>query len=142
MRLRFLLLIPVLLLPACTGFPRGWSEAKRSAPADPVSGAWMGTWRSTANGHTGGLRAVATKLSDNTWNFRYRASWAKILCAGFSLDATVKPEGQGGWTVSGSKNLGKTFGGLFTSTGTIRGPVFNSTYEAKMDRGVMELRRP
>src|SRR5688500_10209529 len=51
MRLRFLLLIPALLLPACTGFPRGWSEAKRSTPTDPVSGAWIGTWRSTVNGH-------------------------------------------------------------------------------------------
>ncbi len=142
MRLRFLLLIPALLLPACTGFPRGWSEAKRSHPADPVSGAWIGTWRSTGNGHTGGLRAVATKLPGDTWNFRYRASWAKILCAGFSLDATVKSDGKGGWLVSGTKDLGPTFGGTFTSVGTIRGDVFNACYDAKMDRGVMELRRP
>ena len=136
------MLLIALLLPACTGFPRGWSEAKRSEPSDPVSGAWIGTWHSTTNGHTGGLRAVATKKSGLTWNLRYRASWAKILCAGFSLDATVKPDGKGGWLVSGTKDLGKTFGGLFTSTGTIRGPVFNSAYEAKMDRGVMQLHRP
>ena len=141
MRFRCLLLIPALFLPACTGFPHGWSEAKRSTPADPVSGAWAGTWRSTGNGHSGGLRAVATKVSGNTWNFRYRASWAKILCAGFSLDVTVRPDGKGGWLVSGSKDLGKTFGGLFTSTGSIRGGSFLATYEAKMDRGVMELSR-
>ena len=142
MRLRFLLLIPALLLPACTGIPRGWSEAKRSTPPDPVSGAWTGTWRSSANGHTGALRAVATKVDRDTWNFRYRASWAKILCAGFSLDVTVKPDGKGGGIVSGSKDLGQTFGGLFTSNGTIKGGHFLANYEAKMDRGVMEMRRP
>ena len=54
----------------------------------------------------------------------------------------MKPDGKGGYLISGSKDLGKTFGGLFTSTGIIRGPVFNATYEAMMDRGVMELRRP
>ena len=136
-----LLLLTALVFPACTGIPRGWSEAKRSTPADPVSGAWIGTWRSTANGHTGGLRAVVTKVNGDTWNFRYRASWAKILCAGFTLDSVVKPDGKGGWIASGSKDLGKAFGGMFTSNGTIRGGHFSATYEAKMDRGVMELDR-
>ncbi len=140
--MRLLLLTLALLLPACTGIPRGWTEAKRSASSDPVAGAWIGTWRSTVNGHNGGLRAVVTKVDGDRWSFRYRASWARILCAGFTLDATVKPDGKGGWIVSGSKDLGKAFGGLFTSTGTIRDGHFPAAYEAKMDRGVMEMRRP
>lgn len=138
---RIALLLPVLLLAGCAGFPAGWSEVKQTAPPDDVSGAWTGTWRSDVNGHSGGLRCVAEKRSPGTWHFRYRASWAKILSAGFSLDAAVKPDGRGGYTVSGTKDLGKAFGGVFTSTGTIRGGKFSARYEAKLDRGAMELRR-
>ena len=121
--------------------PRGWQAAKRSAPADAVSGAWTGTWRSEANGHRGGLRAVATPQGNGVWRFRYRASWAKILCAGFTMDAAVAPGTGGTSTFSGSKNLGAAFGGTFTCHGTIRDGVFHARYEAKLDRGIMELRR-
>ncbi|HEX2747998.1 MAG TPA: hypothetical protein VHM91_08375 [Verrucomicrobiales bacterium] len=136
-----ILLIPALLLPACTGIPAGWSEAKRTGASDPVAGAWIGEWRSEGSGHHGGLRCVVTRQSAGTCHFRYRASWAKILCAGFSLTSSVKPDGKGGYTVTGSKDLGKIFGGVFTCTGTIRDGMFRSRYEAKLDHGTMEMRK-
>jgi hypothetical protein len=141
--LRTLLLIFLALLPAaCTGIPRGWQEAKRSAVTD-VNGAWLGTWRSDVNGHSGGLRAVVTPVpgTSETRLFRFRASWAKILCAGFSFEGTVKAGGPNTWTVTGSKDLGRVFGGTFTCTGTVRADEFKARYDSKMDRGVMELRR-
>jgi hypothetical protein len=136
-----LLFFSALVLSSCTGIPAGWSEAKRSSGTDPVSGAWIGTWRSEKSGHTGGLRCVVTRQDPVTCHFRYRASWAKILCAGFSLNSSVRPDGKGGYTVIGSKDLGKLFGGVFTCKGTIREGVFQSHYEAKLDHGIMEMRK-
>jgi hypothetical protein len=142
MRLRPLLfLLPVIFLSACTGIPRGWSEAKRTPPADALSGAWTGTWRSDINGHHGGLRAVAAPHSPGVWQFRFRASWAKILCAGFTVDTAATRGPDGTWTLSGSKDLGPAFGGLFHCRGTVKDGVFQARYEAKLDRGVMEMRR-
>lgn len=130
-----------LLTVSCTGFPRGWSEARQSMPADPVSGAWVGTWQSDVNGHRGGLRAVAEAKGGGVWHFRYRASWAKVLCGGFAMDATVRPDGKGGQTVRGGQDLGAIFGGVFTCDGTIRDGQFSARYDSKFDRGVMEMRR-
>lgn len=138
--MRLLLLLSALFLSACTGLPRGWSEAKRTPPSHPAGGAWAGTWRSETNGHHGGLRAVAVPQPQPVWPFRFRASWAKILCAGFTVDATVQPDPEG-WVVSGNKDLGRHFGGVFHFRGTIRGGVFEARYESGLDRGVMEMRR-
>lgn len=136
------LLLPSLFLFACTGIPRGWQTAKQHA-AGGVEGAWDGTWRSDINGHRGGLRAVVTPVpgNDAVRHYHFRASWAKILSAGFALDASVKKTGPDTWTVAGSKDLGKLFGGTFTCTGTVRGDDFKARYDSKMDRGVMEMRR-
>src|SRR5689334_22675998 len=114
-----LLFLSALFLSSCTGIPAGWSNAKRTSGTDPVSGAWIGTWRSEKSGHHGGLRCVITRIGPVNCHFRYSASWAKILCAGFSLNSTVRLDGKGGYTVTGSKDLGKVFGGLFTCKGTI-----------------------
>ena len=136
-----LLIFTALITASCTGFPRGWSAAKTATATDAISGAWIGRWHSETNGHSGGLRCVAARRDADAWHFRYRASWAKILCAGFSMDAAVKPDKRGGYAVSGSKDLGKMFGGLFTSSGTIKDGSFHARYESKFDRGTMEMRR-
>jgi len=136
-----LLLLPVLMLASCTGFPRGWQQARRSTPPDAVSGAWIGTWRSDVNGHHGGLRAVASQKADGAWEFRFQASWARVLCAGFDLEPVIQPAPAGGYTFTGSKDLGSAFGGTFTCNGTIRREEFHARYKAKLDHGVMTLRR-
>ncbi|HWB02365.1 MAG TPA: hypothetical protein VG796_05025 [Verrucomicrobiales bacterium] len=138
---RALLLVPFLVLTACTGIPRGWSEAKRSGSKDAVAGAWTGEWHSVKSGHHGGLRCVVTRQGAGAYHFRYRASWAKILCAGFSLHSSVKSDGKGGYTVEGSKDLGKMFGGVFTCNGSIKDGTFHARYEAKLDNGTMDMRK-
>lgn len=130
-------------LPACTGIPRGWSQAKSARPQDAATGAWLGTWRSEVNGHHGGLRAVVEPLpgQPDTLRFRYRASWMRILCAGFTVDCAVTRQRDGSLRVTGVKDLGRAFGGTFEHSGTIREGCLSARYAAAIDRGTMELRR-
>ena len=131
------------MMVSCTGFPRGWATAKSSPPADALSGAWVGTWRSDANGHTGGLRAVVAPVAGqpDTWRFRYRASWKRVLCAGFTVDCRGSRRPDGTWNVTGSRDLGRAFGGVFTHAATVSGDAFEACYDSKLDRGTMSLQR-
>lgn len=138
-----LFIFPAFFACSCTGIPAGWQDAKRAGHGDPVNGAWIGTWRSEATGHTGGLRAVISSVPgrSDVRSFRFRASWAKIFCAGFQLEAGVKRTAPDTWTVTASKDLGRLFGGTFTCNGTIHNDVFSARYDARMDRGIMEMQR-
>ena len=137
-----LILLPLLLLiPACTGWPPGWQRAKRLPTADGLSGAWMGTWRSTPSGHTGKLRCAVFPKSPTTWEYRYRATWAKILCAGFPVTCTASPQPDGSIRLTGSRDLGPLFGGTFTHTGTVTGDQLHATYQSTADHGTLTLQR-
>lgn len=130
-------------LASCTGWPRGWAQAKagRGIPSDGVSGAWLGAWESGRSGHQGKLRCAVFPTKDGRWEYRYRATWAGFLCAGFTVKCEVTPDGPGQWKVRGEKDLGPVFGGVFTHTATVTGDRLSAKYSAKMDQGVMELRR-
>lgn len=129
-------------LSSCTGWPGGWRKARTSATADGLSGAWLGTWESSRNGHHGKLRCAVFPTADGKkWEYRYRATWAGFLCAGFTVRCTAVPEGPGRWKVHGEKDLGAVFGGLFRHEAQVSGNQMRATYSAKVDEGVMELRR-
>lgn len=136
---RYLLLLAASL-PSCSGIPHGWNEAHR-VPGDPLSGAWAGEWVSSVNGHRGGLQCAVEKKSAGTWEFRYRASWAKVLSAGFALEAKAVPQGTGKWLVEGSKDLGPIYGGVFKSVAAVSGDSFSARYESSADKGGMTMRR-
>ena len=127
------------LLSSCAARPRGWRGVQSTA-GDPVSGSWAGEWVSKTNGHRGDLQCVVERKSDETWEFRYRAEWARLFSARFTLDSTVRSSGRDRWLVQSEKNLGPVFGGTFRSSGEVRGDTFSSTYESQMDRGEMILR--
>lgn len=129
------------LLPSCTGWPRGWVAARDSVPADGLSGAWVGTWRSEGTGHHGKLRCVVIPDRKGQWEYRYRATWSGFLCAGFSVRCDAVPDGPDRWRVKGQRNLGPIFGGVFAHEATVLGDDLKATYSAKVDHGVMELRR-
>jgi hypothetical protein len=139
--LRAVLAALLLPLPACTGLPPGWSQAQRITGTSTPAGAWIGTWRSTPTGHTGKLRCAVFPKSPGVWQYRYRATWAKILCAGFTVDCTATPLPGGGWSLTGTRDLGPAFGGIFTHKGTLRGPHLNATYQAAADHGTLTLER-
>lgn len=132
-----------LLLPACTGWPRGWNQAKSISHQNSPAGAWMGNWKSIPTGHTGQLRCVVFPSPEkpDSWQFRYRASWAKVLCAGFTVDCQAVRQSNGSWRITGSRDLGPLFGGVFTHTATLHGDQLNATYQAAADHGTLTLRR-
>ncbi len=145
MNIRPLPLLGVFLLmifaPSCTGWPRGWRDAKKSTSSDGLSGAWEGTWRSTPSGHSGKLRCAVFPKSPGVWEYRYRATWAKVLCAGFTVDCEAKLQKDGTRRVTGQRDLGPVFGGVFTHEGTVSGDKLNARYHAALDDGILTLRR-
>jgi hypothetical protein len=135
-------LLPILLLvPACTGWPSGWQQAKHLPATDRLSGAWIGTWRSLPSGHSGKLRCAVFPKSPTTWEYRYRATWAKILCAGFTVTCSATPQADSSIRLAGSRDLGPVFGGTFTHTGTVSGDLLQATYQSSADRGTLTLQR-
>ena len=142
------------LLTSCAG--PGFHSAYRKSvdtyhAADPkpdVSGPWEGYWLSDRNAHTGKLRAIGTRrpsaagAEDGTehMEFRYHATWAKVLSGGYTSDHRVKRNRDGSYQVSGEKEIALL--GLYTSEGTIKGDKFESRYEADADEGVFVLKRP
>ncbi len=126
---------------SCTGWPRGWEEAKRMPASQGPAGAWQGTWHSIPTGHRGNLRCAVFPKGDGVWNYRYRASWAKVLCAGFTLDCRATREADATWRVEGSRDLGRVFGGTFTHTGTIKGDQLQAEYKSAADHGTLTLHR-
>ena len=130
-----------LLASSCTGWPRGWGQAKRLPATEGLSGAWQGTWRSIPTGHTGKLRCAVFPKSPGVWQYRYRATWSGFLCAGFTVDCHGHQRADGSWRVTGQRDLGPLFGGVFTHEGTVTGNQLEARYHAAADHGLLTLRR-
>lgn len=171
------LLLPALGSVACTGWPRGWNEARRTHTSAGPGGAWVGTWTSESTGHTGKLRCAVfpknatlskagnglakSKLAregqgegegvgagggsaaerGQIWEYRYRASWARVLCAGFTVDCTARQQKDGSWTIAGARDLGPIFGGVFSHEATVDGDRLEAQYRSAADRGTLSLER-
>ncbi len=140
---RFALLIPIaaaLCFSSCTSFHREWKEAN-SKPYEGIEGPWDGTWTSTSTGHTGQLRCVITKKSDEEYEFHYWATWAKILSGSFRVQHKVQVDG-GSFKLTGEKDLG-ALGGVYRFTGTATEALFDATYTADGgDKGTFKMKRP
>jgi len=141
--------IPCLLmlcLASCSiGYNHRWTKAAsepRTTQPTELDGAWEGTWKSEPTGHTGTLRAIATRTgpSKARYHFQYKAVWKEVLSAVFSTDHKVAWNGRRG-TVTGEKDLGR-FGGVFRFTGTATPTEFHAKYTSKYDHGVFEMKRP
>jgi len=139
---RFLTVAGLLCaFPACTGWPRGWGKSKRLPSGDGVSGAWTGTWHSIPSGHRGRLRCAVFPKSPGVWEYRYRATWAHFLCAGFNVDCQGFPQPDGSLRITGQRDLGPVFGGVFSHEGRVQGNQLEAAYSASLDRGTLSLRR-
>ena len=144
-------LTAVFVLASCVascslGYNRRWNiAAQQTATTNPtdLAGAWEGTWSSEPTGHTGTLRAIVTPVTRSTaasYHFEYKATWKRVLSAVFHADHLAKWK-DGRSTLSGEKDLGR-YGGVFNFTGTATPKVFHAKYEAKLDHGVFEMKRP
>lgn len=127
-----------------TGFNRDWNLAatKNATAPGSLEGAWKGTWLSKVNGHHGELRAVVTAVAGQTppsdYDFRYHATYKKILSGGYTARHHVDAKGG----LSGSQDLGRLVGGVFTYEGKVTAKEFRATYKSSSDHGVFEMKRP
>jgi len=142
-----------ILLSNCAGakFNQDWNAAVAARQAggksDPITGPWTGTWLSHVNAHTGDLRCLVEPKEGTSagkpgdYQFRYHATWGKLMSGGFTTDFPVTKDGRKGYRVKGSKKLG-LFGG-FDHDGQISGDTFDATYASDLgDHGVFEMKRP
>lgn len=132
----------LILLTGCSGFNREWKQIA-AQPLQPgsIEGAWDGSWLSDHNGHKGGLRAIITKLDEDTYNARFHATYMRILTFGQTVDLTVKQNGTN-FTFSGEADLGKSYGGIYTYEGNASPEGFFSTYNCSIDHGAFRMTRP
>ncbi len=134
---------------AGAGFDRDFAAAVAARESggnakDAVAGPWAGTWLSHVNGHNGDLRCLVTPSDsgdEDTYDFRYHATWGSFFQGGFTGEFAVTEDGRRGYRVKGEKDLG-LFGG-FQHDGWIKGDSFEATYASDMgDHGVFEMERP
>ncbi len=139
-------IVPVLalitLLTGCSTFNSEWRAAAKQPPSSgSIEGAWDGSWKSNHNGHNGSLRAIITKLDDNTYEARFRAKYMKILS--FSqvtrLTSTITDSVH---EFEGQNDLGKAYGGIYYYEGNATPDRFFSTYKCSIDHGTFQMTRP
>lgn len=135
----------LLGLTSCSGFQfkRDFKAAAKAQAQEGALGAWSGTWESRSNGHQGRLQCLvsAPPNADESYRFRYRATWMKILSGTFSAQHTVKADGPGKWTFTGQHQMPKWAGGLYSYEGKITGDAFHATYDCAMDEGDYRMTR-
>ncbi|MFT5124972.1 MAG: hypothetical protein ACI97B_003611, partial [Verrucomicrobiales bacterium] len=129
--LRTLILIALTLtLTSCsTAYNRAWKNFEDPTPADAFTGKWKGTWTSTYNGHTGGLRAMITRQEGDGYLARFHATYAKVLQFSHHNTFTATRKGEQ-ILFEGENDLGKLAGGIYKYKGTVEGDHFDSTYVA------------
>jgi len=140
-----LLTLTGLFLTSCVGFEREWKQSVadyRSGKIASPAGPWTGTWATGTNGHTGNLRAIV-KPADKApgeYDFRYHATWAKVLSGAYTVRFPVKKKG-GVYRADGEKDLGLF--GSFGHKATISRDSFEATYSNdKGDLGTFSMERP
>lgn len=136
------LLALVTLFTGCSSFNREWKAAAATAPdANSIEGAWDGTWLSDHNGHNGRLRAIITRLNDDEYFARFHATYMRVLTFGQSVNLRVRQDGTN-FVFSGSADLGKSYGGIYTYEGNTSPEAFYSTYKCSIDHGTFRMKRP
>lgn len=132
-----------LVLTSCGSFERQWQQSVadyKSGKVKSPEGPWTGNWGTKTNGHTGTLRAIVSEAPDGEYDFRYHATWKRILSGSYSVRF---PGTRSGSTlkVDGTKKLG--IFGTFRHRATIRKNSFEATYSNdKGDLGTFQLKRP
>ena len=136
------LLVLVTFLCGCSSFNHDWEIASRQ-PVQPtqLEGPWQGSWRSDANGHSGKLRCVVTKKTEDTYRARFHARYGKVLSFGYTVTLRAQPQGPS-WNFQGQANLGFLAGGVYYYEGHSDGTNFFSKYSNKYDHGTFEMKRP
>lgn len=106
-----------------------------------MEGRWEGKWLSDVNGHTGKLRGLLSRETEDRYVARFRATYGKIFRFSYTVPLTVQPH-YGGWEFDGEVDLGKMAGGAYYYEGRASPTNFLSTYRSTYDHGTFEMQRP
>ena len=110
-----------------------------SAPID-LSGRWKGNWISESNGHKGPLQARITRKNDSEYRAVFRGRFFVVIPFRYATNLRIIEENGQQVILYASSNLGP-FLGTFEATTRADNENFNSTFQAKDDRGQFNLRR-
>jgi hypothetical protein len=80
-------------------------------------------------------------MPNEPYQFRYRATWMKVLSGTFSAQHTVVPQGPSQSTFSGQHQMPSWAGGLYSYEGKIKGNAFHAKYDSAMDQGDYRMTR-
>jgi hypothetical protein len=124
-----------------------WNAAgKEPVPADQITGRWEGTWKSDANGHSGGLRCIVTRAEDGNYLADFKATYGWVFTFGYQMKMNVKAaDGTTRHSVvyfTGEEDLGWLAGGKYQYDGRAGPTEFFCNYKSKDDRGTFQLVRP
>lgn len=125
----------------CGEFHARWKAAAAAGAADDMNGRWEGEWVSTVTGHRGPLRCVIETVSDERWNARFQARYARIFRACYLADFHVARLGPDRYTFSGNTDLGWAAGGTYEYDGQGNALELTCRYRSRLDRGEFKLRR-
>ena len=134
----FFLLLAVLT--GCSSFNRDWKKVASVSPTD-IQGRWEGTWVSQANGHSGKLRCLLEKLSDNSYCARFDSTYKKVLHFKSTVDINGSVTNDV-FLFSGEAKLPWWAGGIYDYEGKVSATDFFSTYKCKYDHGTFQMTRP
>ena len=142
-----LVLFSILAMCQCSGtFDKDWPAAlaaQKAAPAQDISGPWIGTWLSQGSHHGGQLRCIVSQADAKTGQskFHYSANFMHIASASYEVTHLVKraPEG---FTFTGDQKLTGLGGGLYHYVGKATPTTFHATYRSENDYGVFDMTRP
>ena len=147
-------LLPLVLLAAplplggCSRFESDWrspavvrAASEAQATGDRLRGRWKGSWKSRANGHSGSLRCIMTRLDDATYRAQFHATFGLVFQFDYTVNMDVRRENDVAY-FSGKADLGQMAGGVYEYDGHADGSVFHSTYRSRDDHGYFRMRRP
>lgn len=125
-------------------FERAWERAAGPPTGDdePRRERWEGSWRSTWNGHEGGLRALLWRVDEHHLHAWFLSTYARVLEFEHDTLFHLEPQADGSFTLSGAQDLGALVGGVYTYSGSVDTHSFRASYSAENgDHGVFELKR-
>jgi len=138
-----LVVASLLLFTGCSHFDHDWAATAGIQPngLQDITGRWQGTWQSAADGHSGGLRCIVTRVNETTYHAAFFATYASILHFTYDMNLSAHPQGEV-MIFEGQSDLGPLAGGLYHYDGHANSTDFFANYKCSYDNGTFTMKRP
>ena len=111
-----------------------------------IDGRWQGTWKSDANGHSGGLRCIITPIDSAHFKADFHATYGWLFGFGYDMTMTIQAADSATQPsvvyFSGKENLGWLAGGEYTYKGKADTITFFCNFKSTGDHGTFQMVRP